>query len=920
MNGGLWEREAERSSLAAALASAARGRGAAVFVLGQPGVGKTRLLAEVADAAGRRFTAVRATGQQMEAGYPYAMVHQVVAALGHGAAGRLIATQPALRAFARGRLRGGRAELTYALFWLLSSVAERRPLLLLLDDLHWADPDSLEFCRFLACRVDSQQLALVAGLRPWPAPAAAMAERLAEGGQAAILGLRPLGPEGTRGLLSDALGAAPNPALVRQAMDLTAGNPLLVRALAGLVRDGRRLGSGHELLRIRLQGLPAESLQLLGAAAVAGAEVETPFLLALAETGGDAADVALQPLTALGLLARDGSRLAFTHPLLREMAEEALPPARRLALHRRALDMLRAAGAPPTALVPHALAGAGPGDPEAVALLRLAAAEADGQSAHETAAAHLRRALGLVPGGEARAIVLHELGRAEQQSGDLAAAESAFAAAVALEACPPALRARVRRSWALSLTMAGRTGDAREQLDLALSDAEGEPALAAEILVARAVLEMTAGALAAGRAAAVRAEQLATTAGDRGAQARAMAVRGNLEFLLGQPGAYERVREAAALLPAAPPDEIEAFWGWSVPTALAMIELRSERYAQADAHFAEMARTAGRRRARYVTVWAATFRAELAWRRGQPREALRIVEDAAQFPVEVPWATALALAVRGRILVDLGEIEEAEASLRRAESDATEAKLGPALLWVRAAWAAIAARRGDHAAAAADLLAGLAQAAAIGVREPSMLPWHLDAAEACMRCGRAEEATRLVAETLAEARAFGHLGLEAAALRTQGIMDAAAGREAAADSAFAAALAIQAEQGLGCERGRTLLALGASLRRRGDLRRARATLAEAEDELAACGAEPWRREAEAERMAAGGRRRRLADPLTPQERRIADLVAQGRTNRQIAGLLLVSPKTLETHLRHIYGKLGLDSRPALQEKIRGEAR
>lgn len=920
MNGGLWEREAERSALAGALAAAARGRGTAVFLLGQPGLGKTRLLAEASSAAGRRFRAVRASGQEMEAGFPYAMVHQVVASLGRGSSGRLIATQPALRAFAHGRLRTGRAEFVYALFWLLSSIAERRPLLLLLDDLQWADPDSLDFCRFLACRAESQHLVLVAALRPWPAQAATVAERLAAGGQAAILRLRPLGPEGTRGVLSDALAAAPNPTLVRQAMDLTAGNPLLLHALAGLVRDGRRLGSGHELLRIRLQGLPAESLQLLGAAAVAGAEVEMAFLLALAEAGGDAADGALQPLTALGVLARDGSRLAFTHPLLREMAEEALPPARRLALHRRALDMLRAAGAPPTALVPHALAGAGPGDPETVALLRSAAAEADGQAAYETAAAHLRQALALVPGGEARAAILHELGRAEQRSGNLAAAESAFAAAVALAACPPALRARVRRSWALSLTMAGRTPDARDQLDLALSDAGEQPALAAEVLVARAVLDMTAGALVAGRAAAVRAEQLAAEAGDVGAQARAMAVRGNLEFLLGEQGAYERVREAAILLPAAPPDEIEAFWGWSVPTAVAMIAMRSERYAEADAHFAEMARAAGRRRARYATVWAATFRAELAWRRGQLREALRIVEDAAQFPVEVPWATALALAVRGRILADLGQTDEAEASLRRAESDASQAQLGPALLWVRAAWAAIAIRRGDHAAAAADLLAGLAQGAAIGIREPGMLPWQLDTAEACMRCGREAEAERLVAETLAQARAFGHRGLEAAALRTQAMLDAAAGREAAADTAFGAALALQAELDLRCERGRTLLAFGTALRRRGSLRRARSILAEAEDELAACGAEPWRREAEAERLAAGGRRRRLADPLTPQERRIADLVAEGRTNRQIAGLLLVSPKTLETHLRHIYGKLGLDSRLALQEKIRGEAR
>ena len=923
MNNDLWEREAERAALVAAMASAARGQGTATFFLAQPGLGKTRLLAVAAEVAGDRFTAVRATGQEMEASYPFGMVHQMVSDLGRGWSARLIATEPVLRAFARGQRRGGRTELTYALFWLLGSVAERRPLLLLLDDLHWSDPDSLEFWRFLAARAQTQPMALVVGLRPWPAAAADMAERLAAGDRAAVLGLRPLGPEGTLALLADTLGAAPNPALVRQAMDVTGGNPLLVREMGGLVRTGGRLGNGRDLLRIRLQGLPQASLDLLGAAAVTGVEMDVPFLLALAGVGAARADAALHPLTALGVLmpVPGSARLAFSHQLLRQVAEEMLSPAKRLDLHRRVLGMLRAAGAPAAAMVPHALAVATPGDPDGIALLTAAAADAHGQAAYETAAAHLRQALALQPAGAVRATILYDLGRAEQRAGDFAAAHAAFGEAAAGAGCPPDLHARIRRSWALSLTMAGRTGEARSQLELAVASAVdgGGPGLAAEILVAHAVLDMTTGMIAEGQAAAARALQLAERARDPAAVARSVAVGSNLAFLAGEPHAYERVREAAALLPAAAPDEIETFWGWSVPTAVAMIAMRSERYAEAEALFAEMASAAGGRRARYATVWAGSFRAELAWRRGRFREALREVEEATRLPAEVPWATALAPAVRGRILIDLGQIDEAEATLRRAESDALAAQLGPALLWARAARAALSARRGDHAAAAEALLAGIGRAAAIGVRDPGMLPWHLDAAEVCMRCGRSEDAARLAADALDQARAFGRRGLEAAALRTQGLLAADAGRDEQAESAFAAALATQTELGLGFERGRTLLALGSSLRRRGTLRRARAILAEAEDELAACGAELWRRDAEAEQLAAGGQLRRQADPLTPQERRIAELVAQGRTNRQIAALLLVSPKTLETHLRHIYAKMGLDSRVALQEKIRGGA-
>jgi DNA-binding CsgD family transcriptional regulator len=914
----LWEREAERETVATLLGGAARGRGGALFFVAQPGLGKSRLLQAADEAAGRRFLVVRASGHELETGYPFGLVHQALAALNRGTGARLVSSQPTLRGFARGRGRMDRTRLIYALFWFFTSLAERRPLLLLCDDLHWSDPDSLEFWRFLACRAEAQPVAIVGALRPWPPIAADVVGQLTASGQAVTMALRPLSPGATRGLLGESLGAAPTSALARQVQDLTGGNPLLIREVARLVRAGEQVPSGVDLLALRLGGLPGPARQLLGAASVLGSEFQLELALALCGLQEPDADAALQPLLALELLAPRSGSLAFTHPLLRQMAERALPPMLRAALHRRAVEILRARGAPASALVPHVLAAPAVDGADAIGTLQAAAAEAEEQAAHETAASHLRLARELRAPEPVRATILYHLGRAEQRAGDLRASAAAFAEAAALPGCPPRMRSAIRRSWALSLTMAGDTGAARDQLERAVADAvaDGQPAEAAEFLVAKAVLEMTAGAFAAGRAASLRALALARRGRDSAALAKALAVWSNLAFIRGHPRAYARARAAAAMLPAAPPDEIEQFWGWSVPTALGMTAMRSERYAEAEALFAEMASAANRRRARYVSVWAFTFRAEVAWRQGRLREAARLVAEALDLPSEGPWATALALALRGYILVDLGAVEEAAPAIERAEKEALAVGLGPALLWAQAAGAALAASRGDHEAAAATLLATARHAAAIGLREPEMVPWQADTVDACIRCGRIAEAAEVAHALLADARRLGRPGLESVALRLEGMLATSAD---AALSAFRRAEAMQADLGLDLQRGRTLLAEGRYLRHAGSRTEAREVLARAEDCLAACGAERWRREAEAERLAAGGRRRRPEDPLTPQERRIADLVAQGRTNRQIAAVLLVSPKTLETHLRHIYAKLGCDSRLALQAKIRGEA-
>lgn len=917
--GRLWEREAEQQAIVSLLDSARRGSGGALVVQGHAGLGKTRLL-DLAAASARGVIVLRASGREAMRGYPYAMVREAVGALLDGRRGpfqSLAESQPALAPFVQGRPlpRMGcdelvPAEVAEALSWLLTAVAERGPVLLLLDDLHWCDPDSLEFWRALVAGAPSLPLAVILALRPWDSPALQAADRLGETGAARIVTLRPFGEASIRAVLGASIGAVPDSALSRQAAELTGGNPLLIRELGLLIQAGASVAStdtGRNLLRLRLAGLPAASLELLRAASVLGVEFDAGLAADVARIPEP--ELALEPLLALGLLSAlaPPARFAFHHPLLRQVAYDGLGSRQRPALHRRVAEALRRRGASASVVVPHLMALGGT-DIRTLATLREAAAEAVAAGAPGTAARHLHTAAELAGSGAQQAEILLDLGRVELRAG-LGTSADRFRQAAAAEACPARVRLAALRCWGLSLTLEGATVRAGEVFGEAAREAvaAGAYELAAECSVAHSIVEMTSGMLHAALECAVQARRLAERAGQPGVRAKAMAVWANVAFQVGDPRALGVARAAMGLMPPHPPDDIEVFWGWSVPTAFGMIAMRSEHYAEADEVFTAMAAGAERRGTRPVSVWAAAFRAELAWRRGRLREALRLVEDVARFPIGIPWATALALAIRGCILVDTDHIAEAEASLDRVEAEG--GGLGPALLWARFGRAALAAHRGRHDVAADLLLAAIERATSLGVRDPGSLPWHLEAAQACARCGRQEQARRLTDNTREQARVFGRRGLEAAALRQAACI---AGRHDHAAAAQMFREALQALDGLDLplERGRTLLDYGMLLRQTCRLPQARQLLGEAVEILDACGAERWRQVAEAERRGAGGRSRRSErpGPLTPQEDRIAQLVAEGHTNRQIAAQLWISPKTLETHLSHLYAKLGLRTR------------
>jgi hypothetical protein len=453
-------REPEFSALLADLAAACAGGGRLVLLVGEPGIGKTCTATALAAAArGRGASVVWGRCQEHEGAPVYWPWAQALAAASeaHPQAREFATLLPLLRAVdATGGAEAEPARARFELFdrvvAALAAEARAQPLVIVLDDLHWADAGSLLLLEFVARELDGLPLLILATTRSEESRDATRVRwvaRLARVARTQVLaGLeRPA----VRALLAHHVERELDDADFEQIYATTEGNPFFVIEMAQLFvsrapRDALPPG-GAELMRRRLDALPAASLRALDVAAVLGRDFELGPLTGALREEPLAVLAALEPALAHGLIRLvPGAlrRFSFAHALLRETLYRSLAPGNRVALHRAVAESLEAEAtgdesAHLTALAHHYFEAAQLVDPgKAIHYAREAGTRALRLFAFDEAARHFERALAasaLAQSDEARLPSLLGLGEALHGLGDRARMDAAFREALGLARC-----------------------------------------------------------------------------------------------------------------------------------------------------------------------------------------------------------------------------------------------------------------------------------------------------------------------------------------------------------------------------------------------------------------------------------------------------------------------------------------------------
>ena len=948
----LLERDAELASIGAAVGSALEGGGAALLIEGAAGIGKTRLLSSAAEqAAAAGMTVLTARAAEYEDGYAWGIVRQLFEGEVRGWARARAGAAPDARAagdwlagdaadLARLALAGGtqsagqdESSVLYGLYWLTADMAQRAPLLIAVDDLHWADPPSLRFVGHLARRLDGLRVLLAVTVRE--PRAGSSQDKVLTATLATQPGVRTVRPTALSAgacerLAAAALGGTPAVPFTTACIELTGGNPLLLRGLlTTLAAEGvrgteadvphlRRLTpdtvSRHVLLR--LGRMPAAVLGAARALAVLGNSATTARVGLLADlSGSDCAD-SLGVLMAEQLVEGERS-LRFVHPLVRAAIYQDLAPPLRQRWHKRAAGLLDAEGAPAAEVTVHLLAGPAEGDPWVVDLLREAARDARAHGAPDVAAQCLERALTEPPPAGLRAEVLYELGTSRTFHAPALAVDNLSKALAAADAWP--LRGEIAVALSESLALCGRFADAVTTVqDVLREAADGDPlgrAATGDSIVASlqaVLLNIARWDLSTRAVTRPLVDDLLARAGT-GAELDPQLLA-NLAIELSVAG-HDRDRALGyARAAVSNTSRLMSLTSTALPEAVLALSL-AEASGEARAGVQEWQDIARRRGRPAASAMAASIAAHIAARDGEIRQSLAFGEQA--LTADDSWVAILGTAFLVPALIDAGETARATAML--AERGLLTGPLLPVFPFnvVQYARGCLHAARGDHETAVADLLSLGADATRWGIVNPAAIGWRSAAALSQAALGDRETARGLAAEEVELARRWGANREIGIALRAAGLVE---GGEAGI-ALLAESVSVLRESPARLELARALADLGAAHRRAGARGTARDLLRESLDVAHGLGGRAVADRARDELVAAGGRPRRDAssgrEALTPSELRVAELAAAGRTNRQIAQGLFVTQRTVENHLTSAYAKLGITARPELAAALAG---
>jgi DNA-binding CsgD family transcriptional regulator/RecA/RadA recombinase len=929
----LLEREGELAELDAAIGRTGDAAGSVVLIDGPAGIGKTRLLDEAcgrARAAGLEVLTAR--GGELERAYAFGVVRQLLESRvartspddrSELLAGAAVLAEAVFSAPASPSLAGTDTPQTvlHGLYWLVANLAERSPLLLVVDDVQWADGPSLRFLLYLARRLSGMPVALVLAVRSGevsPQPELLRALRLEA--DPPVLEPGPLSPEATKTLTVVRLGHDVPDALARACHEATRGNPFLLTELVHQLHAARgdtdpaavgRMASERlaaEIL-VRVGRAGASACELVRAVSVLGNSADLETAAALAGVERLAAAELADALARAEILEPAQPLLRFVHPLVRAAVYEDVPRSERARLHARAARLVAGGRDGADAAAMHLLLTMPAGDGATVELLRDAARAAIARGAPETALEFLRRADREPPPDPIRPALLLELGAAASRAGHPDGVDTLREAFRLAEGQPARARAGLELSFALGVSRSQSCEvipvleRAREGLD----DEELSMLLDARMVIFASCVPAARAHLPAPLVDVRAAAERRPSEGLLALQS-ALAVDG---ALAGGIAAQDAALLAERSLSGGELMRLDVATESDFAMGAAWVLIHAGRLVTARHHLDDGVAHARARGSPFAVARISCIRALAYWGLGE----LQTVESDADTALSVAAAWGIPHAVSTALLagvrIERGDLGGARSILGTLDTD-------PAVLEVtlnqivREMRAALLLAEGEPRAALRELqaCARWEQQSGIG---GGMVPvaWRALAALAQLQLGEGDEAGELAAREVELARRFGAAPRLGVALRTLGVVAGGAGGLASLEEA----VAVLEDSAARLEHARALVDLGAMLRRSG--RRAAATeqLRIGMDLAHRCGATALVEAAAAQLRLAGARPRRIEvtgrGSLTPSERRVTDLATEGMSNKEIAQALFVTLRTVEMHLSNAYRKLGISSRDQL---------
>ena len=926
----LLERDADLAAAEAVLRQVvSTGNGRLIVVEGVPGVGKTEVLLELTRrAAALGMQVVAATAGELEQDLPFGVARQLfVEDVGaHTATPAAAAALGLEAARPSADLKSAELDALHGLFAMCLSRTDRGPVLIAVDDVHWADPASLKFLVYLTRRLQGMPLAVALSARPAAQTARTPELELLAERADLTLKVETLSAEATAAVAKGWFGVLPSEGFTRVCVDTTGGNPLLLRQLleeaaaeqlqpidadAARLRElGSTTVARSALLRVSRLG--REAVDIAATAALLGRSASLPLVAAVAGVAAERAELVVDELVDAHLL-KPGQPLHFVHPLVQSAIYRHMPRGLRSRRHRESARLLSLAGAPTDEIGRHLLRTDPAADPWVREQLRDAGTQALDTGAPDVAVALLRRAVDEDPTAVDARLLL-QLGGAESVIRDKQALTHLSQAMASTD--DPALRALAALPLSRALADRRRYADGIEVLQAAVTDPDGLDAqtllrLRCERLwllgtsdLPPSTFMQEAEELATGLTGADHAERLAIgllatvrfsqCASYQDGLALALTALGGGQLLRDEGPESPRWLHTASLL-----------WAFGEYAAAERELLRGEQLAHdrgSDAPLMPIRST----------------RALLSFDLGELDRAEELAKDAISRTRGLSSTGArFATACLVKVLTDKGRLDEAARVLGDAAAPGTSLDRFDTLL-VHARGNLRLARH--EPGGIEDLLAVGAWCAEHGIDNPGEWAWRTDVAPALAAEGDVDRAQELMDAELVRARQFG-------VARPLGRALHAAGQVARGDERlrlFEEAVEVLTPSPARLATARALLSLGVARRAAGQVAEAQEPFRRALDLASACSAAPLADSARRLLLSTGARPRRTAligpDALTPSEREVAELAAAGHTNREIAARLFVTVKAVEKHLRNAYSKLDIERRTELAQALQGTQR